>query len=154
MMTTRREAAFPLPVGWPRRVRSVAVHAISFAQASLTAARGWAANSWDTRVRLQEENDRLRQEIHLLLEELRIKDARLARIPAQRRPHYPPTERLAILELRTARGWSLSQTATRLLVTPRRHLAGSHEGSLPDLPSGPTRARIGTSGEDEEAGRC
>jgi transposase InsO family protein len=108
----------PLPRSWPRKVRSAAVHAISLAQASLTVARGWAANSWDASVRLQEENDRLRQEIHLLLEELRIKDARMGRIPAQRRLHYPSTERLAILELRAARSWSLSQTATRLLVTP------------------------------------
>jgi len=42
----------------------------------------------------------------------------MLRIPAQRRPHYPPIERLAILELRAARGWSMSQTARHLLVTP------------------------------------
>ena len=94
------------------------MHAISLAHISLTATRGWAANSWNARVRLKEENDRLGQEIRLLLEELRIKDARMAHIPAQRRPHYPPTERLAILELRAARGCSLAQTASRLLVTP------------------------------------
>lgn len=41
----------------------------------------------------------------------------MLRIPAQRRPHYPPTERLAILELRAARAWSLSQTARHLLIT-------------------------------------
>ena len=41
----------------------------------------------------------------------------MQRIPPQRRPHYPPIERLAILELRAARGWSLAQTARRLLVT-------------------------------------
>ena len=41
----------------------------------------------------------------------------MLRIPAQRRPHYPPTERLAILELRAARAWSMAQTARRLLVT-------------------------------------
>jgi hypothetical protein len=39
-------------------------------------------------------------------------------IPAQRRPHYPPVERLAILDLRAARAWSLAETARRLLVTP------------------------------------
>ena len=43
----------------------------------------------------------------------------MTRIPAQRRPHYPPTERLAILELRAARGWSTAETPRRLLVTPR-----------------------------------
>jgi transposase InsO family protein len=88
------------------------------ARVALTTGRGWAADSWNARLRLNAENDRLRQEVGLLLEELRIKDARMARIPAQRRPHYPPTERLAILELRAARGWSLAQTASRLLITP------------------------------------
>jgi putative transposase len=134
MAATTSVTALPLPHGWPRRVRSAVVHAISLAHTSLTATHGWAANSWNARIRLKVENDRLRQEIRLLLEELRIKDARMARVPAQRRPHYPPTERLAILELRAARGWSLSQTATRLLVTPvtvaawmgRLDEAGSH----------------------------
>ena len=41
----------------------------------------------------------------------------MARIAPQRRPHYTPTERLAILELRAARGWSLAQTARAFLVT-------------------------------------
>jgi transposase InsO family protein len=49
---------------------------------------------------------------------MRIKDARMVGIPAQRRPHYLPTERLAILELRAARGWSQAQTADHMLVTP------------------------------------
>ena len=39
---------------------------------------------------LKAENERLRQELALLQEEIRIKDARTLRIPAQRRPHYPP----------------------------------------------------------------
>jgi len=51
-------------------------------------------------------------------EECRIKDARMQRIRAQRRPHYPPMEPLAILELRAAHGWSVAQTAERFLVTP------------------------------------
>ena len=107
----------PLPRGWPRRVRSAVIHAISLAHFSLTSTRSWAANSWNARVRLKAENERLRQELVLLQEEMRIKDSRMLRIPAQRRPHYPLTERLAILELRTARGWSLSQTARHLLIT-------------------------------------
>ena len=53
----------------------------------------------------------------LLREELRIKDARLERVPPHRRPHYPAVERLAILELRAARGWSAAQTAERFFVT-------------------------------------
>jgi transcriptional regulator with XRE-family HTH domain len=117
-MVASRIDPLPLPRGWPRRVRSVVVQAISLATASLTSARGWAADSWNPEVRTKEENVGLRGEIARLREELRIKDARMARIPAQRRPHDPPAERLAILELRAARGWSLAQTAERLLVTP------------------------------------
>jgi hypothetical protein len=47
----------------------------------------------------------------LLREQMRIKDARLASFAAHRRPHYPPTERLAILGMKAACGWSLKQTA-------------------------------------------
>ncbi len=96
-------------------MRSGAIHAISLARFSLTAARGHAAHAWDARVRLAEENDRLRQEIALLREELRIKDLGTERIPPQRLPHYPPVERLAILELRAARGW-LSASPKSLLI--------------------------------------
>jgi helix-turn-helix protein len=42
----------------------------------------------------------------------------MEQLEAYRRPHYPPTERLAILELRAARGWSLAQTARMFLVSP------------------------------------
>src|SRR5262249_17949111 len=61
--------------------------------------------------------DQLQQEVALLREEIRIKDARMARIPPGRRPHYQPVERLAILELRAARSWSLAQTSTVFQVT-------------------------------------
>jgi transposase-like protein len=107
----------PLPKNWPDRVRSAVIHAISLAHFSLTSTRSWAANNWNARIRLKAENDRLRQELALIREEMRIKDSRMLRIPAQRRPHYPPTERLSILELRAARAWSLSQTARHLLIT-------------------------------------
>ncbi len=35
-----------------------------------------------------------------------------------RRPHYAPTERLSILELRAARAWSVGQAADVFHVTP------------------------------------
>jgi len=69
------------------------------------------------RVRLKAENDRLLQENASLREEMRIKDVRMAQISPHRQPHYPPTERMAILELRAARGWSLQQTADMFLLT-------------------------------------
>jgi hypothetical protein len=40
MVATRWDHTIPLPGGWPRRVRSAVVHAISLAGASLAAARG------------------------------------------------------------------------------------------------------------------
>ena len=60
----------------------------------------------------------MREEVAQLREEGRIKDARMARIPAPRRPHDSPVERLEILQLRAARKWSLQQTTDAFLVTP------------------------------------
>jgi hypothetical protein len=74
-----------LPRGWPARIRSSTVRAISLAPFSVTFARGVAANNINKRMRLQADVDRLQQEAALLREELRIKDLRMLRIPAQRR---------------------------------------------------------------------
>jgi transcriptional regulator with XRE-family HTH domain len=118
MLDSSRHLGAPLPKNWPRRVRSAVVHAISMSNVVFAVTRSHAENHFNARVRIQAENDRLRREVSLLTEELRIKDSRMERIPPQRRPHYPPVERLAILELRAARSWSLAQTARRMLVTP------------------------------------
>ena len=100
-------------------LRQVGVlYAISLSHYAIVYARAWAADSINARVRLAAENDRLHQECALLREEIRLKDARIAQIVPQRRPHYGPVERMAILELRAARGWSLKQTADTFLVTP------------------------------------
>ena len=74
-------------------------------------------NAFNGRVQLKAESDRQGQEIVLLREEIRVKDARMAQINPHRRPHYPPTERMAILELRAARGWSLEQAGDTFLLT-------------------------------------
>ena len=137
MAATTQDRALPLPKGWSRRVRSAVVQAISLAQFALTSARSVAANNLNARIRLKEENDRLRQEIALLREEVRIKDARMARIPAQRKPHYPPTERLAILELRAARGWSASSPSASVTgPAPVRRSCSSPETGFNALPFG------------------
>ncbi|MDH3285335.1 MAG: SlyX family protein [Acidobacteriota bacterium] len=93
------------------------LHAISLARFAVTHGRAHAAGSRKARFRQQAEIDRLRQEVALLIEDLCIKDAPMARIPAPRRPHYPPVDRLAILELRAARGCTVAVTADRLFVT-------------------------------------
>ena len=107
-----------IPKSWPKNIKSVVLHAISLAHYAITYARGWAANSINARVRLQAKLNTAIEEIAKLREELRIKDARMARIDPLKRPHYPAVERMAILELKAARGWSLSQTAKAFLVTP------------------------------------
>jgi putative transposase len=106
-----------IPRNWTASVQAATLQVIAFAQYSLAYARSWATNSPNERIRLTARTDQLHQEIALLREEIRIKDLRMATIPAARRPHYRPTERLAILELRAARGWSLEQTARVFQVT-------------------------------------
>jgi putative transposase len=90
---------------------------MSLAQYALAYTRSWAVNSPVARVRLKAENCQLRQQVALLTEEIRIKDARMSRIAPQRRPHYVPIERMSILELRAARGWNTQQTAAAFWVT-------------------------------------
>ena len=107
-----------LPQGWTQSVRSAVLQVISLAHYASTRACGQAAVSVSPFLRLKVENQRLRQKLLQLQEEARIKDARMALLPPQRRPHYPPAERMAILELRAARGWTLAQTARAFLVTP------------------------------------
>jgi transposase-like protein len=60
----------------------------------------------------------LRQEKALLEEEIRLKDARMMRVPGHERPHFSPIERLAILELRALRGWSARQAADQFFLSP------------------------------------
>jgi len=107
----------PLPRDWSSRVKSAILHVISLAQFSLAYTRGWAANSPNARIRLKAELDRALQEINLLREEVRIKDARMTQLSPHRRPYYPSTERMAILQLKAARNWNLEQTARKFLLT-------------------------------------
>jgi hypothetical protein len=109
MSSKSKPAETPLPKGWGASVKSAILHVIALAQHALSYGRSWAADSRNERVRLKAENDCLEQEVALLREEIRIKDVRMAQIDPNRRPHYPPTERMAILELRATRGWSLQQ---------------------------------------------
>jgi len=107
----------PLPHGWPSLVKSAILHVVSLTQFTLAYSRGWAANSPNSRIRLRAQLDRARQEITLLREEVRIKDVRMAPLAPHRRRYYPPVERMAILQLKAARGWNLEQTAREFLVT-------------------------------------
>ncbi len=63
MRTSPADLRLRLPKGWPNRIRSAVIHAVSLAHFSLTFARGVTANSINARIRLKAENSRLQQEI-------------------------------------------------------------------------------------------
>ena len=113
MATNKQELSPSFPFKpWTKQVRSATVRVISLAAACLTAARGRVARGKRAGRTERAEVERLNQELQLLREELRIKDARWSRIAPQRRPHYSPAERMAILEMKAARHWSAAPGAT------------------------------------------
>jgi len=57
----------PHPVKIPRRVRSAVVQVISLARTSLALTHGWAYESMNRQLKQKVENDRLQQEIQLLV---------------------------------------------------------------------------------------
>ena len=101
-----------LPNQWSKHVKAGVLHAISLASVVLTHARGRAVG----RRRLQTELEQATSEIALLREELSIKDGRWERSHSRRRPHYTPTQRMRILQLRAARGWTREKTARVFLM--------------------------------------
>ena len=113
----KRKKSIPLLKQWPLRVKSALLHVISLAQFVTAYTRGGAANSVNARVRLKARAQELEEQISRLEEQIRIKDARMRSIPAHRRPHCSPVDRIAILQLRAACGWSRKQTADAFLVT-------------------------------------
>ena len=110
------QRTLPLPKGWPRHVKSPVLHAISLASAALTLARSRAASIRDSKRRLRAYLEHAHTEIAQLREELDLKDARWSRLKSRRRPHYSPIERMRILELKAARGWSRDEVSERFLI--------------------------------------
>ena len=53
----------PLPKSWPIHVRTAILHVISLAQFATAHTRSWAANSVNSRIRLQAERDRALEEL-------------------------------------------------------------------------------------------
>lgn len=87
MLTKSDPPHISLPKAWRGCVRAAVLHTIALAHYTKAYARAWAADSINARVGLVAENDRLCEEYGLLREELRIKNARTATMPSQRRPH-------------------------------------------------------------------
>ena len=88
------------PRGWKKRVKRILLNVISIGRVCTVAIEAEDAVSSDSTTRCSVEVDGLRREVQLFREELGLKDARMARIPARRRPHYSPMDRMRILELK------------------------------------------------------
>jgi hypothetical protein len=95
------------------------LHVISLAQFTVAYSRGWAADSVNTRLRLNAERDRAFQELALVREEMRIKDNRMAHILPHRRPFSPPTERMSTHHHRRHR----ASAPCKMIVSRQAHLA-------------------------------
>jgi len=140
MGSDRPELDIPLPRGWTRHVKSAVLHAVSLAATALILARGRAAGGRSTRQRLIAELDRMDTEVAMLKEELAIKDGRWNRLPPRRRPFYTPIQRMRILQLKAARGWSSEQTARTFMINEQtlrswmRRVDEEGEGSLIQIP--------------------
>ncbi len=78
----------PLPRGWRRHTKSAIVQILALSHFTFTAMVAREANERHRQARFRAAIDRLTHELALLQEELRIKNARMERIPPQRRPHY------------------------------------------------------------------
>jgi putative transposase len=107
-----------LPKQWSRHVKSGILHAVSLASVALSYARGRATGERRLRAQLEQATS----EIALLREEISIKDGRWERSHSRRRPHYTPIQRMRILQLRAARGWTLEKTARVFLVDEQTSL--------------------------------
>ena len=76
-MAADEKPKIALPGKWTAHVRSAVLHVIGLAQYATVYTRSWAADSRNARMRLKAENERLREEVALLAEEIRIKDSRM-----------------------------------------------------------------------------
>ena len=104
-------AILSIPGGWNKRVRWGILNTLALARICFMDVMATKSVSRRKGDRTCAENTRLRHEVELLREEIRIKDARMSRVPCRRRPYYSPVERMAILEQRTLRGWSSKRAA-------------------------------------------
>ncbi len=84
--------SLPLPKGWSKSVRHAVLNVIGLVRVAMLAGREFLIQNGHV---LEAHVHRLETEVALLREELRITGTRMARIAPQRRPQYPPVERMA-----------------------------------------------------------
>ena len=116
-------SSLPLPRQWTQHVKSSFLQAVSLATTAFTATCALAANRRAELTRLKAELGRAYREIALLKEEMAIKDERFRRVPALRRPHYQPIQRLRVLQVKAARSWTIGQTADAFILNTQTVLS-------------------------------
>ena len=79
-------------------------------------ARARLASAGSPILRLLVQRDQEATEVDLLRRELHILRSQRENMPPHQRPNYRPEQRLAILQLRGLRGWSLKTTADRFVL--------------------------------------
>ena len=85
-----------IPRGWNRRVQSAILRAISLGRHCFLLIVGRMANSRNPIDRIVAEKERLQHEVESLREELRLKEARMARVPSHRPPDCAPESQVLI----------------------------------------------------------
>ena len=97
-------------------------------------------------LRLAAARDALAWEAALLERELRVFRQERERIPSKQRPHYTPTNRLAILQIMRLRDWSAAEAARRFALHPNTVRSWSKQlrtaGTSGHLFTGPAWNRI------------
>ncbi len=86
MPSKKKQPQIPLPKSWDKYVKSGILHVFALAQYALIYSRRWAADSSNQRAGLKVERNRWEQEVALVHEAMRIKDARMAQLAPQPRP--------------------------------------------------------------------
>jgi len=81
-------------------------------------ARARLASAASPTVRSLVQRDQAFTEVDLHRREVEVLRAQRQGLPPHRRPNYKPAQRLAILQLRRLRGWSIKKTAERFVVHP------------------------------------
>ena len=136
------ETEIRIPPGWTEIAKSGLVNAVALARLTLLQVLSGFENGRAPKARLLSEIERLRARIAQLESELAVKDRRMTQLAPFKRPHYSPPDRLQILLLMAATGWTLAETARPFLVSAqtianwrkrlvRERVSGTEPGSKP-----------------------
>ena len=107
----------PLPPRWQQLAQNGMVMVQAIIRTAMLQACADFESGPNPRAALAAEVARLNEQRAIYEEAARILCARLQAIPAHQRPHYAPTERLAILALRARAGWNATTTARTFLLS-------------------------------------